>query len=103
MNKTIIISGGTGLIGSRLAVKLKNLNYKIIILSRNPENASIILPGMDGYYGLLKSKDSLEKIIEGSSVIINFAGASIGAKRWTKTEKINILIFNILRLIACHV
>lgn len=81
--KQIVITGGTGLIGSKLTEKLKD-NYKLIILTRNPskyKNSGNI------EYTYWDGKTTIPDIINGSHAIINLIGENIGKKRWTKKEK----------------
>lgn len=78
MNNKIFIAGGSGLIGKHLAQKLKELNYNVVILSRNATGNSIAYP---------KNSSELSKIIDGADVVINLAGANIVGKRWNREYK----------------
>ena len=90
--KKILITGATGLIGSAIFKELKTKGDELTILTRNPENAKIILPQADFYAKWDYSNiDSLCNIIEGKNVIINLAGANIASKRWTDKYKKEIL------------
>jgi uncharacterized protein len=40
--KKVLITGGTGLIGSRLAALLTEKGYEVIVLSRQPKNNNVI-------------------------------------------------------------
>lgn len=40
MNKKVIITGGTGLVGKRLTELLISKNYQVNILCRNPKKAN---------------------------------------------------------------
>ncbi len=80
--KTIFIAGGSGLIGSHLAQRLKN-KYRVFVLSRNP------LPDSDGV-SFLQWKPEDAQIAEPPSspdIIINLAGAGIADSRWTDARK----------------
>ncbi len=79
----ILITGGTGFIGSMLARSLYDQNYDITVLSRNPEKVSQI--GRSGIHALgdlrqLKPNQSYQ-------AIINLAGAPIFDSRWTAARK----------------
>jgi uncharacterized protein (TIGR01777 family) len=88
--KKILISGGTGLIGKSLCELLVKSGYKVIILSRNPGKAvvpeGVEVTGWDG-----KTTRSWDKLLDGSFAVINLAGESIGAGRWTPERKKRIL------------
>ena len=68
--KTIAITGASGFVGSNLTEFFKNLNYKIIPISRD----------------ILNDESKLKKVLEESDVVINLAGANI-IGRWTPQYK----------------
>lgn len=83
----VLITGGTGLIGRSICKRLLTLNHEPIILSRNPNKDQEIKefqwnPEKNEY-----DKNAFEDI----DAIINLAGCSINAKRWTHTYKNEIL------------
>ena len=86
--KSILITGGTGLIGSKLIKNLDKGKYKIYILSRRYYSDS------KGVYYIKwdpkKSKLDLSKI-KNIDTIINLAGESIDGSRWTNNYKRKIL------------
>ena len=86
--KSILITGGTGLIGSRLVKALDKTRYKIYILSRRDQL------DRDGIHFIKwnpeKSLLNISKIKNLHSVI-NLAGASIDGSRWTESYKGKIL------------
>lgn len=76
----ILITGGTGLVGSRLKELLEQSNHKVIILSRNPNAANEFKWDI--------SNDFIDKkAFDGVDYIIHLAGAGIADKRWTKERK----------------
>ncbi len=84
MSKKIIISGGTGMIGSHLASTLAGLDYEVIILSRSSAGRS----NKNISYVKWNIEDSgWKEHIDNSFAVINFSGASIGAGRWTEAYK----------------
>ncbi len=90
MSKKVIISGGTGLIGSRLAKRLSGMDYEVIILTRQSgrSNNNINKTGNNiSYINWLGSDSGWNKHIDNSYAVVNFSGASIGAGRWTKAYK----------------
>ena len=68
--KTIAITGASGFVGSNLTEFFKNLNYKIIPISRD----------------ILNDESKLKNVLEESDVVINLAGANI-IGRWTPQYK----------------
>lgn len=82
---TILISGGSGLIGRHLCKKLKEKGYNVAILSRTkqPNNNSDI----QIYTWNLDKKEIEKKALETADYIIHLAGANIWDKRWTTKRK----------------
>lgn len=79
----ILITGGTGFIGSALARRLYDQNYDITVLSRHPESVKQI--GRAGIHALSDLTDI--KPHQQFQVIINLAGAPIFDSRWTAVRK----------------
>jgi uncharacterized protein (TIGR01777 family) len=79
--ETILITGGTGLIGKHLSNILRAKGYNIAILSRSTS-------GEPNAYFWDIEKDFIEqKAIEQADYIIHLAGAGIADERWTKKRK----------------
>jgi len=83
----ILITGGTGLIGSHLCKKLKEKGYNVVLLSRKSK------PGNSySVYSWNPDKNEIEnEAIKSADYIIHLAGAGIGDKRWTKKRRQHIL------------
>ena len=86
----VLISGGTGLIGTHLARHLIERGYGIIILSRNKNKKSSVSKISYSYWDINK------KIIDAGVVkkadhIIHLAGAGVMDKKWTDEYKKIIL------------
>ncbi|MEY2923785.1 MAG: hypothetical protein RLZZ337_325 [Bacteroidota bacterium] len=88
---TILIAGGSGLVGSELTKFLTNAGYEVHILSRRPtEIASNIFHwDLDEQY-----IDPLA--FDGVTAIINLAGSSIIGGRWTKSKKKDLIDSRVL-------
>ncbi len=81
--KNILITGGTGLIGSALCEQLLGQNHHVTVLSRNPETVK------DKCGKRVKGIRSLTEIDDDMSIdwVINLAGEPIADKPWTKKRK----------------
>ncbi|MES2593657.1 MAG: TIGR01777 family oxidoreductase [Bacteroidota bacterium] len=80
---TVLISGGTGLVGRHLSKKLKEKGYHVVLLSR-AKNLDTDIPT---YIWDLDKQEIDKEAIEAADYIIHLAGANIGDKRWTKKRK----------------
>lgn len=88
---TILITGGTGMIGNALTEALLERNYKIIVLSRDPGKHQPVT-GSLSYAGWNIPSQTIDKeAIARADYIIHLAGAGIADKRWTKKRKQEIL------------
>lgn len=90
MMKTILITGGTGLIGKRLSEMLIAKGYKIIILSRNMPDVQQH-ENMDYALWDMKNETIDEQAFSKADHIIHLAGANVGEKRWTTKRKQEIV------------
>lgn len=83
---TVLITGGTGTIGKRLAELLIEKGYDVIILTRNnflqSSKEHLSYANWDIKKGLI-DKDAISK----ADYIIHLAGAGVADKRWTKDRK----------------
>ena len=81
--KTVLIAGGSGLIGTRLSEMLQAQGYEVRWLSRKPEPNNI-------YKTFIWNPDTqtidINALIDVDTVI-NLAGAGIADKRWTPARK----------------
>jgi uncharacterized protein (TIGR01777 family) len=81
--ETVLITGGTGLIGQYLCKKLKEKDYNVTLLSRK-SNPYDDIP----VYYWDPDKNMIDpEAISTADYIIHLAGAGIGDKRWTKKRK----------------
>lgn len=80
---TVLIAGGTGLVGSRLSQILKEKKYNVLHLSRTKD----LQADFPAYEWDLKKGFIDEEAIEKADFIVNLAGAGIADKPWTKERK----------------
>jgi NAD dependent epimerase/dehydratase family enzyme len=95
--RTIVISGGTGLIGSYLSRTLQEAGYRIRVLTRFPEKYRS-KENITYHFWDWKRRKIDENIFDEADAFIHLAGANIGQKRWTDTYKAEISGSRILSL-----
>lgn len=87
---TILISGGTGLIGTSLTKLLLGKGHKVIILTRNLKGA-IDKQKADEHVTYARwnaEEQSIDKdAVEKTDYIIHLSGAGVADKRWTNKRK----------------
>lgn len=87
----VIITGGTGLIGSSLAKNLAADGHEVIVLSRNPARHTFP-DGVRGEEWDSKTAVGWGHLADGADAIVNLAGAPIAGtgllpSRWTEERK----------------
>lgn len=92
----ILITGGTGLIGSALCSALASDGHQIHVLTRNPQKAQTRLPAeVEPYLWDAKTTQGWGHLLDEANAVINLAGQSIAGKslsdvltqRWTEERK----------------
>jgi uncharacterized protein (TIGR01777 family) len=80
---TVLIAGGTGLVGKQLSRSLKDAGYDIRLLSRfKPTHA--IFPT---FLWNIEKGVADKNAFEGVDIVINLAGTGVADKPWTKARK----------------
>jgi uncharacterized protein (TIGR01777 family) len=86
MKQTVLITGGTGLVGKALTAALIKKGYKVIILTRNTsgkEHRDAVV-----YAAWNVSKQEIEiAALQEADYIIHLAGAGVVEKKWTAAYK----------------
>jgi uncharacterized protein (TIGR01777 family) len=81
--ETVLITGGTGLIGRHISKKLKENGFNVTLLSRKRETDGAI-----SVYTWDPDKNFIDpEAISKADYIIHLAGAGLGDKRWTKKRR----------------
>lgn len=89
--KTILITGGTGMIGTRLTELLTGKGYEVIILSRQSSVVSRERKGVS-YANWDVAVQTIDKeAIAKADHIIHLAGAGVADKRWNEKRKQEIV------------
>lgn len=91
----VIITGGTGLIGSALAESLAQDGHEVIVLSRNPGRHTLP-PGVRAEKWDGQTAVSWGHLADGADAIINLAGENLAGSglfptRWTDERKRKII------------
>lgn len=80
---TILIAGGSGLVGKRLSTLLKDQGHEVLHLSRHADpKAAFPTSAWDPAKGRID-----ESVVARADVVINLAGAGIADARWTAARK----------------
>ncbi|HBY97466.1 MAG: TIGR01777 family oxidoreductase [Ardenticatenaceae bacterium] len=87
----IIITGGTGLIGQELSTDLAKDRHEVIVLSRSPNREHGLPQGVQAVGWDARTADGWGHLADGATAIINLAGESLAAGRWTVERKRRIL------------
>ena len=80
----ILVTGGTGLIGSHLVPRLQEAGYRVAILSRSAGNTR---EGVPVFHWDVEPGKLDERALEYAETIIHLAGENIAAGRWTSRRK----------------
>jgi uncharacterized protein (TIGR01777 family) len=79
---TVVLAGGSGFLGRKLARRLEDEGHKTITLSRRPSaGGTQIAWRPDGSPGALSSH------LDGVDALVNLAGEGIADKRWSEARK----------------
>ncbi len=89
--ETVLITGGTGMIGKALTQALTERGYNVIILTRNASNQKSTNSNIS-YAEWDIEKQTIDKgAISKADHIIHLAGAGVADKRWTEKRKQEII------------
>ena len=81
--KTILIAGGTGLVGQLLAQTLKDEGYKIRLLSRSKPVNSVFPTFLWNVEKGVADGNAFKEV----DIVINLAGSGVADKLWTERRK----------------
>lgn len=83
--QTVLITGGTGMIGQALAKQFIATGYDVIILSRSPKRSSRIHLSY-AKWDIEKGEIDLDALAK-ANIIVHLAGEGVADKRWTVKRK----------------
>lgn len=87
MDATVLITGGTGLVGTRLTQLLQEKGYTVTHLSRSVSGDEKVKT----YQWNIEKQQLDPEALTGADYIVHLAGAGIADKRWTDDRKELIL------------
>ncbi|HSV96302.1 MAG TPA: TIGR01777 family oxidoreductase [Spirochaetota bacterium] len=84
MKKRVVITGGTGFIGTALSTELNAAGYELVVLSRGEgtDGGGIRRVRWDA-----RSPRGWTHEVDGAFAVVNLAGDNIGSGRWTAGKK----------------
>jgi hypothetical protein len=83
----IVITGGTGLIGSAVAREMGSAGHEVVVLTRDPSRAGPLPPNTRAVQWDGKTAGDWAKLLDGDTVIVHLAGDPVAAGRWTEEKK----------------
>jgi hypothetical protein len=83
----VLITGGTGFIGSALGERLLQLGARVSVLSRDRKRAR------EHFAGRVSTLESLDEVDgeDAPRVIVNLAGKNLGEQRWNRDVKLQLI------------
>lgn len=89
MNRKIVITGATGLIGRKLSEELIKDGNLVTVVSRSVEKARKLIPGAFNYIKW-DYEESPADFVNGQDIVIHLMGENIMSRRWTVEHKKNV-------------
>lgn len=83
--EVVLVTGGTGLVGSALVDALLKKGHRVIIMTRGEKGKQV--PGVAYAHWNVEKQEIDDRAIEAADHIIHLAGANISEKRWTDHRK----------------
>jgi uncharacterized protein (TIGR01777 family) len=88
---TVLITGGTGLIGTALSGFLVARGFQVIILSRDPKSYRSNSPGISYAAWNPDENSANEEAFQQARYVVHLAGAGVADKPWTDKRKKEIV------------
>ena len=86
----VLVTGGTGLIGSELTAELAAAGYEVVVLTRSPESVEELPAGARAVGWDAETADGWGAEAEGALAVVNLAGEGIASGPWTEEKKRSI-------------
>src|SRR5580693_1741863 len=90
---SVLITGGTGLVGKALTEKLLIMGYEVLILSRQKPSSNAVPAGVKirEFNWDIETQSIDENAIGAADHIVHLAGANVADQRWTTKRKKEIV------------
>ncbi len=86
----VVVTGGTGLIGSALSERLVKAGHEVVVLSRTPgrhaPRPGVRTVGWDG-----RTTEGWASLVDGAGAVVNLAGAGLADQRWNASRKAELI------------
>lgn len=89
--QTVLLTGGTGLVGSALTERLLKKGFRVIVLTRKIPVTATVTEGLQYALWNVKEKKIDVAAVQQADHIIHLAGAGVVDKRWSAAYKKEIL------------
>ena len=86
----VLLLGGSGLIGRRLAPVLISAGYEVVVLTRDPGRV-VPVPGVRAVGWDCRSAACWEREVDGARAIVNLVGENVAEGRWSAARKVALL------------
>jgi hypothetical protein len=83
----IVITGGSGLIGSALAREMGGAGHEVVVLSRDPSRVKSLPPNARAVHWDGKTPGDWAKLLDADTAIVHLAGDGVASGRWTDEKK----------------
>ena len=83
----VVITGGSGLIGSAVAKDLGSAGHEVVVLTRDPSRVGPLPPGTRAVQWDGKTPGGWSTLLDGDTAILHLAGDPIAEGRWTEEKK----------------
>jgi uncharacterized protein (TIGR01777 family) len=90
----IVITGGSGLIGTAVAREMGGAGHEVVVLSRDPSRVTPLPPGTRAVYweGKWDGKTAGDwaRLLDADTAVVHLAGDGVASGRWTDEKKSRI-------------
>ncbi|HEX4494164.1 MAG TPA: TIGR01777 family oxidoreductase [Thermoanaerobaculia bacterium] len=83
----IVITGGSGLIGSALAREMGGAGHEVVVLSRDPSRVKSLSPNTRPVHWDGRTAGDWAQLLDADTAIVHLAGDGVASGRWTDEKK----------------
>jgi len=83
----VVITGGSGLIGSAVAREMGGAGHEVVVLTRDPSKVKTLPANTRAAQWDGRTGDGWASLLDENTAIVHLAGESIAAGRWTASRK----------------